>query len=210
MHPTVMAIALTILAATLEVPNRAGPISKCAPSLTGRWEIVRNHQRALAFIEDARRSAELAEGAPFDCGLTIATMCGDDLNGDGLPEILVRARWEDRFAENDSDTTPTATRDRCHRQTYKGGSAPYSALYLVASTKNSPGGKVILISDETGSGREGPDKARFIAWKGRPAIRLVLHFMHSDTGITDRIERIISLKGDAAVTLTEAALTPTY
>ena len=118
MQPLLGATALFFLVAAGEEPDRAGPLVECSSALKGHWTTVRNHRKQLAFVADARRAGELAEGLPVDCGLEIAAMCGEDLNGDGISEILVRAHWEDRFPETVDDLQPLAENERCHRKHY--------------------------------------------------------------------------------------------
>jgi hypothetical protein len=210
MQPLLGAAALAFLAVAGEKPDRTGPIVECSPALKGHWTTVRDHRKALAFVADARRAGELTEGGPVDCGLEIVTMCGEDLNGDGASEILVRAHWEVRFPEDADGLKPLAENERCHRKPYGGGSNPYTSLYLIASTKRLPAGKVILIADETGAGNQGPNDATFTTWRGRPAVRLVLEHMESDTGVVRHLERILSLRSESPVTLHEAKLSPGY
>ena len=113
MQALLEAVALAFLAMAGETPDRTGPVIECTPVPEGHWTTVRDHRKAVAFVADARRLPWLAEGGPADCGLTIVAMCGDDLNGDGVPEILVRAQWEERFVE-DGDKDPLTESERCH------------------------------------------------------------------------------------------------
>jgi hypothetical protein len=110
----------------------------------------------------------------------------------------------------DAGTKPPTASEVCHRRHYKGASNTYTSLYLVASTKGSAAGKTILVRDETGGGNQGPTDATFITWRRRPAVRLVLMHMATDTGVTSRLERILSLENETPVTLHEATLSPTY
>jgi hypothetical protein len=209
MQPLLGAAALVFVAVTGEKADHTGPVIECSPALKGRWTPVRDHRKELAFVADARRAGDLTEGGPADCGLEVVAMCGEDLNGDGVPEILVRAQWEVRFPEDPPGLTPLSDNERCHRQHYKGGSNLYTSLYLVASTTRPSAGKVILLSDDTGPGKDATD-ATFIAWSGRPAVRLDLGHMETDTGVVRHLERILTLRREALVTLHEAKLPSGY
>jgi hypothetical protein len=190
-----MLAALLFLAAVSEVPDHRGPLIDCSTLGTSqRWVSVRNHRRALAFIEELRKTVELTEGVPFDCGLEIIARCGPDLDGDGLPEVIVRVSWEQRYVDGDDSESQAVA--RCHARVFSGaGTSSYSSLFVILSRQTTPRRDFVeLLADETGSGREGPTRVEDTSWKGRPALKLHLQFEYSDTGETEIWKRIVIVK----------------
>jgi hypothetical protein len=152
---------------------------------------VRNHRRALGLIDDIRRAVELTEGVPFDCGLKVEARCGPDLDGDGLPEVIVRVSWEQRYVDGDDSESQAVA--RCHARVFSGaGTSSYSSLFVILSRQTTRRRDFVLVLvDETGSGNEGPTRIEYTSWKGRPALKLHLEFEFSDTGETEMWERIV-------------------
>jgi hypothetical protein len=154
--------------------------------------MVHSHGKALAFIEQVHKSMELSEGGPFDCGLRLTVRCVPDLDGDGLAEIVVRANWEERFADYGAKDSEEEVIPRCHARNYRGPNSPYSSLFILLSKERSPWpGTVRLLEDNTGSGREGPTRVEVAKWHGRSALKLHLSFMHSDSGRIDLTSKVL-------------------
>jgi hypothetical protein len=149
-----MLLELMLLAKLLgETPDVSKRLVECTTPTSQHWQEVGDHRRALAFVAESKKSVELAEGGPFDCGLALEARCTPDLDGDGAPDVIVRARWEERHAEDGGDESDSAQAARCHARRFVGSSAPYSSLFLVLSGGPSPVlGTVRLLADETAPG----------------------------------------------------------
>jgi len=140
--------------------RHSGPVVECTSSSAERWVAVRQHGRLLALVGEARKTIELGEGGPFDCGIEAFTRCGADLDRDGVNDAVVRVEWEERHAETSGDETEVATAVRCHIRRFVGSSVPYTSTFVLLSAGGcSPIGRVLLLADETGAGREGHTEA---------------------------------------------------
>jgi hypothetical protein len=181
-----------------EKPDASAPLIACSTASAGPWVTVRDHRRALAFIESIENAhLEFAEGRPFDCGLKVIARCGPDLDGDGKGELAVRVEWAERYGDLTGERAPPAKVVLCHDPTFQGASAPYSSVFLVVSRDApSPMGKVLLLEDETGAGREGPTSISFTRWHGQPAIALGISLTHetSEGGTTESRERTLVVR----------------
>jgi hypothetical protein len=207
----VLLVLLVLAALAPESPDATGPLLGCGKAPARSWTAVRDHRKALAFVAAVKAAAiVLSEGGPFDCGLTVVARCGPDLDGDGRTDLIVRPRWVQRYANDGEDDSPALESARCHNPRFKGPNTPFSSLFaLLSAGAGSSLGKAVLLADETGSGREGPTVIAFTEWRGQPALKLDVRFMHSDTGITDHKERIVVVQDGRPVTVSERPLTST-
>jgi hypothetical protein len=190
-------------------PASSGLLFACPHSPDKSWKEVTDRKQRLAFVAAANKSGSFAEEGPFDCGLRVKVQCGSDLDGDGVADMAARATWEIRHPEGPD--SPALKAERCHAPHFAGSSVPLSSLFLVLSHGgDSQIGKVLLLADETGAGREGPMDVAFVNWKGRSALKVVLELMHTDTGVTDRKERTYVVEHGELVVVRERPLSPMY
>jgi hypothetical protein len=170
---------------------------------------VRDHRKALAFIAAVDGTAnEFAEGGPFDCGLEVVTRCGPDLDGDGRRDLVVRARWSERYAKDGDEDSDAARVARCHQPAFRGPESPHSALFvLLTRDLRSPLGTARLLWDESANGRDGAT-ITFTKWRDQPALRLILGFIHEapEGAYTEKRERIVVVRDGQPVAVSERQL----
>jgi hypothetical protein len=204
-----LATALLLATVVGRAPASSDLLFACPRSPDKSWKEVTDRKRALTFIAAANKIGSFAEEGPFDCGLRVKVQCGSDLDGDGVADMVARATWEIRHPEGPD--TPALKAERCNARHFAGSSVPLSSLFLVLSDGGgSKIGKVLQLSDETGAGSGDPADVGFVNWKGRPALKVVLKLMHSDTGVTDRRERTYLVEHGELVVVKERPLSPTY
>jgi len=197
-----MAALLLVAYLTQEAPDFSGPLRSCAKTPSQSEVVVRDHHKAVAFVEAVKSAGlEFSEERPFDCGLELRARCGPDLDGDGKSDVIVRATWGWRYVD-DTSGLRDADFAECHDRRFHGaGGSLYSSLFLFLSRDApSPLGIVQVLEDQTGSGREGPTPVEFTRWQGQPALTLHLTFYPSEGGISKRHERtVIARDGRLAV-----------
>jgi hypothetical protein len=209
-----MLLELLMAVAIAETPDRARPLLECPAEPTGSWVVVQDHRRALAFVATVRRSPiEMSEGRPFDCGLQLLALCVPDLDADGVPDLVVRAGWGERYS-NDPDDSDREQFARCHDPKFIGPSSSYTSIFVVLSAgAPSPSGVVRLLHDETGSGREGmldPSGPVWATrWRGQPALKIIRRFSSSSAEITKRQEDVVVVRRGRLVVVRERQLEPT-
>ena len=187
-----MAALLMVAYLTHEAPDFSGPLRSCAKTPSQSEVVVRDHHKAVAFVEAVKSAGlEFSEERPFDCGLELRARCGPDLDGDGKSDVIVRATWDRRYVDEASGLRD-ADFAECHDDRFRGPGSLYTSLFLFLSrAAPSPFGVVQVLEDQTGSGREGPTPVTYTRWQGQPALTLHLTFYPSEGGISKRHERIV-------------------
>jgi len=196
-----MAALLMVAYLTHEAPDFSGPLRSCAKTPSQSEVVVRDHHKAVAFVEAVKSAGlEFSEERPFDCGLELRARCGPDLDGDGKSDVIVRATWDRRYVDEASGLRD-ADFAECHDDRFRGPGSLYTSLFLFLSrAAPSPFGVVQVLEDQTGSGREGPTPVTYTRWQGQPALTLHLTFYPSEGGISKRHERtVIARDGRLAV-----------
>jgi len=196
-----MAALLLIAYLTQEAPDFSGPLRVCAKTPSQSEVVVRDHHKAVAFVEAVKSAGlEFSEERPFDCGLELRARCGPDLDGDGKSDVIVRATWDRRYVDEASGLRD-ADFAECHDDRFRGPGSLYTSLFLFLSRgAPSPFGVVQVLEDQTGSGREGPTPVTYTRWQGQPALTLHLTFYPSEGGISKRHERtVVARDGRLAV-----------
>jgi len=196
-----MAALLMVAYLTQEAPDFSGPLRSCAKTPSQSEVVVRDHHKAVAFVEAVKSAGlEFSEERPFDCGLELRARCGPDLDGDGKSDVIVRATWDRRYVDEASGLRD-ADFAECHDDRFRGPGSLYTSLFLFLSrAAPSPFGVVQVLEDQTGSGREGPTPVTYTRWQGQPALTLHLTFYPSEGGISKRHERtVIARDGRLAV-----------
>jgi hypothetical protein len=196
-----MAVALLLIAyLTSEAPDSSRPLLAC-PKTPSRSDVaVRDHHKAVAFVAAVKTAGlEFAEGGPFDCGLELTARCGPDLDGDGKGDVIVRARWDQRYVGGDD-----ADYAACHDRLFRGPGSLYGSLFILLSRDaGSPLGDVRVLEDQTGSGREGPTPVTYTRWQNQPALVLHLSFYPSEGGFSKHRERTLIVRDGRLVTVDE-------
>jgi hypothetical protein len=196
MGPSILVAVLAAAGLSSETPDASGPLIACAGGPSRSWVRVR-HRKAIAFVGAVKAAAfEFAEDRPFDCGLELKAQCGPDLDGDGKSDIIVRAAWSER-GENPHSTDDMDAADfaACHDRRFRGPESPSSSLFLLLSADaGSPLGRVQLLEDQTGSGREGPTPVSYTRWQRQPALTLHLSFYPSEGGFSKHRERTLIVR----------------
>jgi hypothetical protein len=197
--------ALVLIAyLTSEAPDDSGPLIACGKTPSRSEVAVRDHHKAVAFVEAVKNAGfEFSEDRPYDCGLELVARCGPDLDGDGKSDIIVRASWGQRYVDvaggtNDADFAA------CHDRHFRGPASGLGSLFLTLSRDGrAPLGTVVVLEDQTGSGREGPIPITYTRWQGQPALTLHLTFYPSEGGLKKERERTVVARNGRLVVVNE-------